>query len=251
MKKCKKWVIIFVLVMLFLTLLLPVYAAADESLLPASVTVLMSLVAETSIATAIDVDGIVVIEVKINRIKDTFSGLTTEIPGGIASYTASITTDPVGGVELLAVRGVAPFDNPVYFPATGTFSAISNSPQQPDNTTVVRLVIRLIDSALTSYDLSVDFEEIIANDSFDINIPGEAPNYLTFVRGDSTGDGIVNIFDAMFIAQYIVGQRSLGELRSLNAASVNFGGLNGDELNIFDAMFIAQYVVGNRNDYFQ
>ncbi len=251
MKKCKKWVVVLVIVMLFLTLLLPVHAAADESSLPASVTVQMSLVAETSIATAIDVDGIVVIEVKINRIKDTFSGQTTDIPGGIASYTASITSNPVGGVDLLAVRGVAPFGNPVYFPATGTFSAMSNLPQQPDNTTVARLVVRLSDSALTPYDLSVDFQEIVAYESLDINIPGEASSYLTFVRGDSTDDGIVNIFDAMFIAQYIVGQRNLGELRPLNAASVNFGGLNGDELNIFDAMFIAQYVVGSRNDYFQ
>jgi hypothetical protein len=237
--------------MLFMSLLLPENAAAEEGSLPASVNVLMSLVAETGIAGAIDTDGIVVIEVKINRIKDTFNGQTADIPGGIASYTALVTTDPAGGIDVLGVRGAPPFDNPVYSPSTGVLSAVSTSPQQPDNTTVVKLVIRIVGNALTPYDLNVEFQEIIAYDSPYINVPGEVPDSLTFRRGDTTDDGVVNIFDAMFIAQYIVGQRSVGEIRPLNAASVNFGGSNGDELNIFDAMFVAQYIVGTRNDYFE
>ena len=126
-----------------MTLLLPGSVAAEEGSLPASVTVLASLVAETSISEAIDTDGVVVIEVYINRIKDPDSGETAEIPGGIASYEVLLTADPAG-VEVLGVRGVYPYDYPTYYPSTGIFEAFSDSPQQPDDTTpVAKIVVRL------------------------------------------------------------------------------------------------------------
>jgi hypothetical protein len=73
-------------------------------------------------------------------------------------------------------------------------------------------------------------------------VPEEEPNSLTFLRGDATGDGTVNIFDAMFIANKVVGIRGLDTVNALNAASVKHDGL-GDVINIFDSMYIAQYVV--------
>jgi hypothetical protein len=237
--------------MLCMTPLLSRNVSADEGSLQAAVTVLASLAAETSISEAMDTDGVVVIRVNIDRIKDPATGETAIIPGGIASFTASVTTGPAGGVEVLGVRGVSPFDSPGYDPVTGILSAVSSSPQQPKNTTVAMLVVRLTGDALTSCNLTVSFQEIIASDPPNMNVPGEAPDSLTFQRGDANGDGAVNIFDAMYIAQYVVGNRTLDQLRPVNSASVNFGGTGGDMLNIFDAMYVAQYVVGNRGAGFE
>ncbi len=59
--------------------------------------------------------------------------------------------------------------------------------------------------------------------------------------GDVNGDEYVDIVDAMFIAQYTVGNRPASELNMENA-DVNCA--NG--VNIVDAMFIAQYIVGEK-----
>ncbi|MEM2261727.1 MAG: CARDB domain-containing protein, partial [Ignisphaera sp.] len=72
---------------------------------------------------------------------------------------------------------------------------------------------------------------------------------LTFIRGDANNDGKVNIADAMFIAQYLAGNRPASDLNLLNAASVKHDDENGDKVSIADAMFIAQYLAGLRDEY--
>ena len=72
-----------------------------------------------------------------------------------------------------------------------------------------------------------------------------------FRRGDVNGDGSVNIIDAMFGAQYLVGLRPIEQIRPLNLASVKHDGENGDVMNIIDCMFIAQYCVEIRNCYYE
>lgn len=63
--------------------------------------------------------------------------------------------------------------------------------------------------------------------------PPEAP-----LLGDVNEDGSVNIIDAMFIAQYSVGLRSLSDAQKVAADTT------GDKaVNIVDAMHIAQYSV--------
>ncbi len=59
--------------------------------------------------------------------------------------------------------------------------------------------------------------------------------------GDVNEDGGTNIVDALFIAQYTVGVRSLSS-QQLAAADTNGDGI----VNIIDAIFIAQYTVGLR-----
>jgi len=61
------------------------------------------------------------------------------------------------------------------------------------------------------------------------------------ILGDVNGDGQVTIVDALFIAQYTVGMKTLSATQ-LAAADVNGDGL----VNIIDALFIAQYTVGLR-----
>ncbi|CAD6490372.1 MAG: hypothetical protein KFBDDELM_00256 [Candidatus Argoarchaeum ethanivorans] len=61
------------------------------------------------------------------------------------------------------------------------------------------------------------------------------------LRGDANDDGVVNVVDAMFVAQYVVGNRDASDLNMANA-DANLGGT----VDVVDAMFIAQYVVGSR-----
>jgi len=58
------------------------------------------------------------------------------------------------------------------------------------------------------------------------------------MEGDSTVDGITNIIDAMFIAQYTVGLRQLDQWQ-FKCADTDDNGV----VNIVDAMHIAQYTV--------
>ncbi|MEM3505598.1 MAG: right-handed parallel beta-helix repeat-containing protein [Archaeoglobaceae archaeon] len=63
--------------------------------------------------------------------------------------------------------------------------------------------------------------------------------------GDVNNDGKVSIVDALFIAQYLVGKRTLDN------ASITYANVNKDaKLSIVDALFIAQYLVGKRNAVF-
>jgi hypothetical protein len=114
----------------------------------------------------------------------------------------------------------------------------------------LKLVLRLTGSAEVSHTLTVTFQEIVSAET-GISVPQKQPISLTFRRGDANGDGRVNIVDAMFVAQKVVGIRGLDTVNALNAASVRHDGAGGDRFNIIDAMFIAQHVVGLRDKYFE
>ena len=210
---------------------------------------IVSLMAETSIILEKDSDNVIVATVYIDRIYDPNTGLDAVIPGGVGAYEAVVTANPAG-IEILSVRGVSPFDSPSFDSGTGIF-AVSGvaSPAQPANTPVAKIVLRLVGNAVTPYDLTVEFQLIESADSPGMNVPEESSNSLTFRRGDAKEDGVVNIVDAMFLAQYTVGLRALSELNISNAASVRQDG-TGDTINIVDAMFIAQYTVGLRDNEF-
>ncbi|MEM3505446.1 MAG: dockerin type I repeat-containing protein [Archaeoglobaceae archaeon] len=63
--------------------------------------------------------------------------------------------------------------------------------------------------------------------------------------GDVNNDGKVSIVDALFIAQHLVGKRTLDN------ASKTYANVNKDnKLSIVDALFIAQYLVGKRDAVF-
>ena len=115
--------------------------------------------------------------------------------------------------------------------------------------TLHRLVPRLIGCALNSYDLELNFGVITGSEQEDLL--QEEPQIITFQRGDVNGDGSVNIIDAMFGAQYLIGLRSFEQIHPLNLASVKHDGEDGDVMNIIDCMYVAQYVVGLRDCYFE
>ena len=75
-------------------------------------------------------------------------------------------------------------------------------------------------------------------------------------RGDARADGTINIADALFIAQYLVGLRDACTaaldttcLHLVNAASVRQDGAF-DKTTIADALFIDQYLVGLRDEFY-
>jgi hypothetical protein len=206
-------------------------------------------VAETAISQDVADDRIVVIPVKVVRIKDPVTGEPVNIPGGLGAFEATVTSSPAGGIEILGARGTDYFPRVTFNPATGEFSAVhAPSPAQPDNTVVAKIVARLTGNAVDRYTLTVTFQ-VIGAAGGGLNVPQKQPNSLIFLRGDATGDGTVNIFDAMFIANKVAGIGGLDTVNALNAASVKHDGL-GDVINIFDAMYIAQYVVRLRDAHF-
>ena len=82
----------------------------------------------------------------------------------------------------------------------------------------------------------------------------DQPPAETYRRGDAKADGTVDIADALFGAQYLVGLREIGEgldfVHPVNAASVKPDGAF-DVINTADVLFIAQHLVGLRDDCFE
>lgn len=120
------------------------------------------------------------------------------------------------------------------------------------NKTICYLPIILNGSAEETVEIATNITVIIRDSSGgeikpNIHLSGS----LQFIRGDANGDGKVNIADAMFIAQYLAGNRPLSQLNPLNAASVKHDSGGKDAITIADAMFIAQYLAGLRNSLFE
>ncbi|MEK7353863.1 MAG: dockerin type I repeat-containing protein, partial [Chloroflexota bacterium] len=212
------------------------------------------LVAETSITAGLSLTAtdVVVVKTNINRIKNPADNSTAIIPGGIGSYSATVSASPSSLIQFMSVNGVSPFNNLTFDNVTGVFSVGSvSSPVQPNNTTLAEIVPILTGNSTTSVRLTVAYQAIGSANPPGLNVPEERSHTVTYMRGDAKEDGTVDIFDALFIAQYIVGQRSLTGINPLNAASVKHDGTNGDSIDIFDALFIAQYIVGQKNAYYQ
>ena len=213
-----------------------------------------SLMAETSISQGLssNTTDVVAVKVNINRIKNPTNNVTTTINGGIGSYSATVSGAPSNAIQFLTVYGVAPFNNPTFANVTGVFAVpVVSSPIQASNTTVAEIVPILTGNATTSVSLTESFQIIGSAGTPGLTASEESSNTLTFMRGNAKADDPVDIFDALFIAQYIVLQRPLSGINALNAATVKHDGAAGDKIDIFDALFIAQYIVGQKNAYYQ
>ncbi|MCH8898793.1 MAG: hypothetical protein IIC33_10920, partial [Chloroflexi bacterium] len=112
---------------------------------------------------------------------------------------------------------------------------------------------RLTGSALIPCSLTSEITDLTDLDGN--SMPVVPPTLsLELLRGDARADGTINIADALFIAQYLVGLRpactdvvDTGCLHSVNAASVRQDG-SFDKKTIADALFIAQFLVGLRDE---
>jgi len=111
------------------------------------------------------------------------------------------------------------------------------------------LTLRLTGSALQPATAALTFSDIRAPEGNAISQITPLPEN-TFLRGGAKADGEVKIGDALFICQYLVGLRDIGEgldkVAPVNAASVKHDG-EFDKIGIGDALYIAQYMVGLRD----
>lgn len=202
-------------------------------------------------------DNVVVIPVAISAVKDA----STEEPVSgvkISEYVASLTFNP-DFMEIMEIRGGdPPFDT---IPAGNiTIDNIAGTASVSDDVgpdgavppaALFRIVAYLSSSTTVSDNLSVNVTNV---DDVGERIEGvrNQPMALSMQRGDiqTPVDGDVDIIDAMFGAQYIVGVRPVDDIKQLNMASVKHD-TDGDIKDITDCMFIAQYLVGIRDEYFE
>jgi hypothetical protein len=213
-------------------------------------TTLAGLVSETSATAVSDVDGIIRISANINRVKDPSTGQTAVLPGGLGSFSFSVSTAPSNSATFATTAIALASSQSSWNPNTGIFtvSGILN-PAQPNSSSVARIAPRLVGDCITPVTITIAFQNITGAGGS--SAPEESPNSLSFRRGDVNGNGTVDIFDAMYIAQYIVGVRPASQINFVNAACIKHDGTDGDKLDIFDAMYIAQMVVGLRNNRFE
>jgi hypothetical protein len=211
-----------------------------------------SILAETTLNLTEDTDDIIVLLPVIVRGLDSYTGLDAIVPGGISDIYGQATADIPDGIEFIEAREIAPYIGLVFNAITGEFSVPNiTSPEQPDQSPVVAIVAILDGDCLTQYELFVTFYDIYAASAPELNVPEDAPSSYIFQRGDSTGEGNIGVGDALFILQYLIGQRTLNEINALNAASTAHDGINGDVIGVGDALFILQYLIGDRDTSFE
>lgn len=194
----------------------------------------------------IDEEGFIVLKVILNS--------TYEIPGGLGAYILNLTTSP-NVVLVKAKGGASPFDKA---PITNkiknkiiidSFISEKRGPKLK-GLHLMKLLLRLNSSAKEVITLNATELSLVSASTGKEYKAKISCKILQFLRGDANKDGRVSIADAMFIAQYLAGNRPASHLNLLNAASVKHDGNKGDKITIADAMFIAQYLAGLRDSKF-
>ncbi len=212
-------------------------------------------VIEAAITQDLDTGGRVVFKVNISRVKLVSSGADTAVSGGLGSFAAHLTYN-AAGLTVMNVRENAPFSP--FVPSlnieggsktTFATSQSGSTPQAP--VTVAYVVPSLTGSKDVAYDATLTFTSV-SGGSGEVISPGTAVTVGNLMRGNVRDNDTVTISDALFIAQYLAGLRSLGTganaVNHLNAASVKRDtGTGGEQITIADALLIAQMLAGLRD----
>lgn len=221
-----------------------IYTGIDADL-QAQIGVALRLRAETSLTEVAGTGKLAQLPLSVVNVKDPFTGST--LSKTIRDYTAVATYTPAG-IQVMGVDdGNAPFTTLTYnidnIGGNTTFSKDTVSGAAPP-IIVARPALRLVGSSATPYHFVVTFTRIVDTDNEVIK--EQQVIDMTFQRGDVQKNGTVNITDAMYGAQYVVGIRALATIGLQNMASVQPNGTR-DLANITDCMYIAQKVVGLRD----
>jgi hypothetical protein len=200
-----------------------------------------------NIETTLDQENYVVADVSLDS--------PETLKGGLGAYALTFSiSDNI--TVLSALGGDAPFNTPPSMNrANGQIilAAITQGTEGPQmkGLNIARLRLRLNSTAGVEQILqpiSLKATDATSKTQYNTTILG-AP--LKFMRGDANNDGKISIADAMFIAQYLAGNRPGTDLNLLNAASVCQDGNMGDKVTIADVMFITQYLAGLRDKNFE
>ena len=227
------------------------HSEANVSILsttPLSLSLATTCIGEIEVILTIDSDaqGFIDINVTLNS--------TVNLPNGLGAYALNLTV-PNDIILLSASGGELPFNAPpIANKIAGQIIMMSfisevEGPQIRD-LLIARLRLRLNSSAdieITILPISLTVVDASSGAEYSSTVIAEV---LRLMRGDANNDGRVSIGDAMFIAQYMAGNRPASDLNLLNAASVKQDGTEGDKVSIADAMFIAQYLAGLRDEQF-
>ena len=220
----------------------------------------VSLLADIGMSKSLGGDNVALVDANIIKVYDPSAPATpVPVPGGIAGYVAVASYDG-SLINMLGVRGGDyPFDDPPMSVlidngvGSTTFNAVQTKGVQQAPITVADMVVRLVGCTDEEATLELSFTEITDGDGN--LIPQDESDYEVFRRGNAkSDDDVVDISDALFIAQYLVGSRQLGQgtglVHPINAASVRYDD-PGDKISIADVLFIAQYLVGLRDNCFE
>ncbi|MBI4332933.1 MAG: hypothetical protein HY673_16825 [Chloroflexi bacterium] len=205
---------------------------------------------------AVGPDRIAVINLQVDRVRNTLTNGEIVLPDGIRSFNGQATFNP-DRINILGIRGTGVFNNPVSDvrndAGTVTVGGSRSGASGPGPVVMAQLVPRIAGSTGDDDNISLLLDPI--DDGSDSSLPSETTPGLRLKRGDANNDGKVDIVDALWIAQFSVGVRGTGdqqgEVHSVNGASVKPDGASGDRLDMTDALFIAQYKVGLRNGNFE
>ncbi len=213
--------------------------------------------AEIGLTKGLGEDGVALAGARVENVYDPGTGQPMEVPGGISAYRAKVSYDPAQ-INILDVRGgEPPFDGQPIFnidneAGEATFAAFQTAAEPQPAITVADLAVRLVGSALDQAKVELSFIEIVDGDGN--LILAKETDCQVFQRGDAKVDREITMADPLFIAQYLVDIREIGEglefTHPINAASVRHDDA-GDEITMADALFIAQYLVGLRDHRFE
>jgi hypothetical protein len=187
------------------------------------------------------------------------TGATVDLAGGVGSFDASLTYDP-SGLEIVDVRDAPGFAGSTVFDFTTTPGVLQvqgtpeagGGPVGPTSVVLAKIVIRLIGSATTSTELTLDSLVLTEADT-GASMSQEVAPANVYLRGDTNGSGSVTIFDALFIQQCLAQLReygtAAGHCHPVNSGAVRHESL-GDKVSVFDALFIQQYLAALRDEFY-
>jgi len=162
---------------------------------------------------------------------------------GAATVTLSYDPDVVQIADIKAGDVGTPTANINNIAGTATISAYITTATGPDSPiTFANLELLAVGSNGETSSLTLTITTLTDADGGHVSATPLSGTFTVYgLRGDADNDGKVDVVDAMFIAQYAVGNRDASTLNMANADA----NLDGD-INVVDAMFIAQYTVGAR-----
>lgn len=199
------------------------------------------------------VDGAAGVKLGISRVFD--ASTDDDVAVLLKSFHAQLSYDG-SCINVLAVRPLDFTPNTVVINnATGTtdFNGVADLPVSTPSS-LNHAVVRLAGSNQVSCAVTLELTDLI--DDRGNQVLASNTSVQGLLRGDARVDGVIDITDALFIAQHLVGLRkdctNVGDttcLHTVNAASVRPDDAV-DENTIADALFIAQYLVGLRDEFY-
>lgn len=207
-------------------------------------------------------DRVIQVPLFVNDLKERLSPYN-QVTKSLLTYRARVTypydvSDPAhpNGIEM---KGVSDGDSP--FSGIGAdinnqagrtkFWSTTSNPTSGLPIKVARLTPVIIGSNQEVYILERVFDALYTSDGLSVSQP-KVEVKSTYQRGDTDGNGAINITDALFISQYLAQLKTLDSIRALNAASVRHDtpSYPGNRITVQDSMFIAQYLSGLRDAWY-